>query len=101
MGVARGRARDGAAVVGRFGVGGPAAKADPTAPVEHSVQYVVVAGDCLWNIAARVIGPGASNAAIDRGWRAIYVANRSAIGGDPGLIHPGLVLTIPAFDPTP
>ncbi|MEO6468547.1 MAG: LysM domain-containing protein [Acidimicrobiia bacterium] len=77
------------------------AAADPPDHVEHSVQYVVVAGDCLWDIAARGIGPGAPNAAIDRGWRAIYAANRIAIGDDPGLIHPGLVLAIPAFDPAP
>ena len=77
------------------------APADPPRVVDSSVQYVVVAGDCLWDIAARLIGSGASNAAIDRGWRAIYAANRAAIGDDPGLIHPGLVLTIPALDPTP
>ena len=69
--------------------------------VDSSVQYVIVAGDCLWDIAARLIGPGASNAAVDHGWRAIYVANRAAIGDDPGLIQPGLVLTVPALDPTP
>ena len=79
----------------------PTAPADPQHAVDSSVQYVVVAGDCLWDIAARLIGSGASNAAIDRGWRAIYAANRAAIGADPGLIHPGLVLTIPALDPTP
>ena len=62
---------------------------------------MIVAGDCLWDIAARLVGPRASNAAIDRGWRAIYNANRAAIGDDPGLIHPGLVLTIPTLDPTP
>ena len=77
------------------------APADPHHAVDSSVQYVVVAGDCLWDIAARLIGSGASNAAIDRGWRAIYATNRAAIGDDPGLIHPGLVLTIPALDPTP
>ena len=77
------------------------AAADPPAAGERSVQYVVVAGDCLWDIAARLIGPSASNAAIDRGWRAIYAANRAAIGDDPGLIHPGLVLTIPTLNTTP
>ncbi len=80
----------------------PAAPAaDPPAAGERSVQYVVVAGDCLWDIAARLIGPSASNAAIDRGWRAIYAANRAAIGDDPGLIHPGLVLTISTLNTTP
>ena len=75
--------------------------ADPARAVDGSVRHVVIAGDCLWDIAARLIGPGASNAAIDRGWRAIYAANRDEVGDDPGLIHPGLVLTIPTLNPTP
>ena len=76
------------------------APADPPRAVESSVRYEVVAGDCLWDIAARLIGPRPPNAAIDRAWRAIYAANRAVIGDDPGLIRPGLVLTIPAIDPT-
>lgn len=72
-----------------------------TPPADDSARYVVAAGDCLWDIAARLIGPGASNAAIDRRWRAIYAANRAAIGDDPGLIHRGLILTIPTLDTTP
>ena len=78
----------------------PTADVSP-APADDSARYVVVAGNCLWDIAARLIGPGASNAAIDRRWRAIYAANRAAIGDDPGLIQPGLVLTIPTLDTTP
>ena len=77
------------------------APADTPRAADSSVPYVVVAGDCLWDIAARLVGPRASNAAVDRGWRAIYAANRAAIGDDPGLIHPGLVLTIAPLDPTP
>lgn len=63
--------------------------------------YTVVSGDCLWSIAQRVLGDGSTNRAIDRGWRAIYTANADAVGSDPNLIHPGLVLTLPALDPTP
>ena len=63
--------------------------------------YTVAPGDCLWSIAARVLGRNATARAIDRGWRAIYAANRAAIGADPNLIHPGLVLTLPPLDPTP
>jgi nucleoid-associated protein YgaU len=61
----------------------------------------VVAGDCLWTIAARVLGANATTRAIDRGWRSIYAANRDAIGADPDLIHPGLVLALPPLDSTP
>ncbi len=75
--------------------------ADPARAVDSSVRHVVIAGDCLWDIAAHLIGRGASNAAIDRGWRAIYAANRAEVGDDPGLIHPGLVLTIPTLSPAP
>jgi hypothetical protein len=63
--------------------------------------YAVEPGDCLWSIAARQLGPVATNRAIDRGWRAIYAANRTAIGSDPNLILAGLVLTLPPLDTTP
>jgi nucleoid-associated protein YgaU len=58
-------------------------------------MYRVVPGDCLWSIAARVLGSSASSSATDRGWRAIYAANRAAIGENPNLIYPGLLLTLP------
>lgn len=51
--------------------------------------YTVVRGDCLWNIAKRFYGNGAR-------YTVIYDANRGVIGGNPNLIHPGQVLTIPA-----
>jgi LysM repeat protein len=80
--------------------------ATPVAPSPVSATpvgpgYPVVPGDCLWSIATRILGRDASSRAIDRGWRAIYAANRGAIGSDPNLIHPGLVLTLPPLDPTP
>ena len=64
-------------------------------------RYVVAAGDCLWTIAARFLGPGATNRAIDRGWRQIYDANRTSVGENPSLIRPGLALTISRLDNTP
>ena len=64
-----------------------------------AVVYRVVPGDCLWSIAARHLQAGATNQAIDRAWRAIYVANRAAVGADPGLIHPGLALSLPPLEP--
>ena len=77
------------------------AGASVTRPRSGDVTYTVKAGDCLWSIAQRLIGSDATNRAIDRGWRAIYAANAGAIGADPNLIQPGLVLTLPPLDPTP
>ncbi len=51
--------------------------------------YTVVKGDCLWNIAKKYYGNGSL-------YTVIYNANVGVIGGDPNLIYPGQVLTIPA-----
>lgn len=59
--------------------------------VDNTVQpktYTVVRGDCLWNIAKKFYGNGAQ-------YTKIYDANRGVIGGNPNLIYPGQVLTIP------
>ena len=58
------------------------------APTEAQT-YTVVKGDCLWNIAKKFYGNGSK-------YSVIYNANRSVIGGNPNLIYPGQVLTIPA-----
>lgn len=60
-----------------------------TAPTETQT-YTVVKGDCLWNIAKRFYGNGSK-------YSTIYNASRSVIGGNPNLIYPGQVLTIPAI----
>lgn len=52
-------------------------------------SYTVVKGDCLSSIARRYYGTASK-------WTAIYEANKSVIGGNPNLIYPGQVLTIPA-----
>ena len=49
--------------------------------------YAVQPGDTLSGIAARL--------AVRGGWPALYAANRSRIGPDPGVIRPGTVLAIP------
>jgi LysM repeat protein len=49
--------------------------------------YVVQPGDTLSGIAAAI--------GVRGGWPALYAANRTAIGSDPGLIRPGTVLTLP------
>jgi nucleoid-associated protein YgaU len=58
-------------------------------------SYVVRPGDTLWGIAARHLGPRATDADIARDWPRWYAANRIAIGSNPALIHPGLVLHAP------
>ncbi len=63
------------------------ANKSPAPPAPQT--YTVVRGDCLWNIAKRFYGNGAR-------YTVIYDANRGVIGGNPNLIHPGQVLTIPA-----
>lgn len=59
--------------------------------VDNSVApktYTVKSGDCLWNIAKKYYGSGAQ-------YTKIYNANKGVIGGNPNLIYPGQVLTIP------
>ena len=50
--------------------------------------YTVKKGDCLWNIAKKLCGSGSD-------YKKIYNANKKTIGGNPNLIYPGQVLTIP------
>lgn len=51
--------------------------------------YTVRSGDCLWKIAGSQLGNSSR-------WGEIYNLNRSVIGGNPNLIYPGQVLTLPA-----
>ncbi|MDX2296105.1 MULTISPECIES: LysM peptidoglycan-binding domain-containing protein [Streptomyces] len=62
-----------------------AATAAPTAPAATRA-YTVVKGDSLSLIAQRK--------GIQGGWKALYRANKTAVGDNPSLIHPGLELTI-------
>jgi nucleoid-associated protein YgaU len=75
----------------------PAQKAyvPPPAPVpvraDNRVMprtYTVVKGDSLSKIAAAQLGSSSR-------WREIYDLNKSVIGGNPNLIHPGQVYTLP------
>lgn len=78
-----------------FNMEKPKASVEPqreatTSPAPAAAQtYTVVKGDCLWNIAKKFYGNGSK-------YTVIYNANRSVIGGNPNLIYPGQVLTIPA-----
>ena len=55
---------------------------------ETGKTYTVVKGDCLWNIAKKFYGNGSL-------YTKIYEANKGIIGGNPNLIYPGQVYTIP------
>jgi hypothetical protein len=56
---------------------------------EDAGSVVVGSGDSLWSIAAARLGPHASTVAVDEEWRRLYARNRSVVGPDPDLIHPG------------
>ncbi|MFI5729337.1 LysM peptidoglycan-binding domain-containing protein [Kribbella sp. NPDC051587] len=62
----------------------------------RGVQVTVKAGDTLWDLAARELGPHATNEQIAERWPHWYAANRQVIGTDPNLILPGQVLRAPA-----
>ena len=64
----------------------PARTGSPAAA--ESKTYTVKSGDSLWAIAKRLYGNGAD-------YKKIYEANKSTIGGNPNLIKPGQVFTIP------
>lgn len=78
-----------------FNAGKPRASTAPqretnNSPAPAAAQsYTVVKGDCLYNIAKKFYGNGSK-------YTVIYNANKSVIGGNPNLIYPGQVLTIPA-----
>jgi nucleoid-associated protein YgaU len=69
----------------------PAPEPDATDSTSAQNTYTVNAGDSLSSIAEHVYG----NA---NDWRALYEANRDAIGSNPNLIHPGTELTVPPKD---
>jgi hypothetical protein len=72
----------------------PIGRISESTPADSST-YTVKRGDSLWRITATLLGPGASDVSINRSWPQLYAANADAIGADPALIHPGLVLTVP------
>ena len=73
----------------------------PPGSARRAVATVVVeAGDCLWTIAAETlaatIDSEPSNAAVTAEWPRWYALNRAAIGADPDLLLPGMLLRAPA-----
>lgn len=80
-------------------VSSPDAPTEPStsAPREEAVpdRVRVQPGDTLWSIARGSLPAGASASEVSRRWRAIYETNRSTVGADPDLIHPGQLLHLP------
>lgn len=64
-----------------------------TAP---DTAITVIRGDTLWHIAARHLGPGATDAEIALEWPRWYAANRDVIGADADHLVPGQQLRQPA-----
>ena len=58
-------------------------------------EVPVRAGESLWTIAARELGPGASDVDIAARWPLWYHANRNVIGSDPNVLLPGQLLSPP------
>jgi hypothetical protein len=59
-------------------------------------QVRVRPGDTLWALAVGILAPAASDAAVDRAWRALAALNADRLGPDPDLIFPGTLLRVPA-----
>ena len=55
----------------------------------------VRAGDSLWSVAERALGPGAPAADVASYWRRVLIHNADAVGPDPDLVRPGLRLELP------
>ncbi|QIM21402.1 LysM peptidoglycan-binding domain-containing protein [Phycicoccus sp. HDW14] len=58
-------------------------------------EVVVHRGDSLWSIAARHLGPGATDAEVARAWPHWYAENHDVVGPDPDRLLPGQVLRVP------
>lgn len=63
-----------------------------------TATYTVRPTDSLWDIAARQLEPGATNAQIEAAWQRWYAANRDSLGPNPDLIYPGTILVPPLND---
>ena len=63
-------------------------KSDTSTNTEQTKTYTVKQGDCLWNIAQRLLDNGSR-------WQEIYDMNREVIGNNPNLIYAGQVYILP------
>jgi nucleoid-associated protein YgaU len=65
-------------------------------PPESPAGITVLAGDTLWDIAARDLGPAASDVDVALHWPRWYQANKAKIGENPDVLLPGQILNPPA-----
>ena len=80
---------------------GPMPARLPIALGEADHTVIVAKGDHLWKISGhhlhRVLGRQATNGEISPYWRSVIETNRTNLrSGDPDLIYPGEVVTLPA-----
>ncbi|WP_104062206.1 LysM peptidoglycan-binding domain-containing protein [Arthrobacter sp. 4R501] len=59
-------------------------------------EVTVLAGDTLWDIASRHLGPAASDVDVALHWPRWYEANKSQIGESPHVLLPGQILKAPS-----
>lgn len=74
---------------------GPLAGGTARANQPSEEGIAVRSGESLWEISARQLGPGATDADIANEWPRWYQANRDVIGPNPDKILPGQVLLPP------
>lgn len=73
--------------------GSGAIKSDHASPGDRT--HTVLSGECLWSIAADVLGASATPAAVAREVHRLWERNRDRIGtGDPDLILPGTTIAL-------
>jgi nucleoid-associated protein YgaU len=59
-------------------------------------EVTVLAGDTLWDIAARELGPAATDVDVALHWPRWYQANKATIGQNPDVLLPGQILKSPS-----
>lgn len=64
--------------------------------VQPTEGIVVTRGDTLWGVAARALGPTATDTEIAAAWPSWYATNRHVIGPNPHLLLPGQILQPPS-----
>ena len=70
-------------------------RAEQGTPLAFS-EVTVLAGDTLWDIASRHLGPAASDVDVALHWPRWYEANKSRIGESPHVLLPGQILKAPS-----